>query len=377
MASKRKITLLHNYAMAYRFPIFEEIVKNNFDLTVFFAKKKRDKEQSKLEKKYSFKYILLRSISLGKIIINPSLLQNLIQTNTDIYLTIDSPFLISSIIPFFIYAKITKKPIIVWTEESVTGGCLIYSKLDGKGLIKKILRKLITCFLYYYRLFLFKYCDAIIALSKKAKNHVLTFPISKNKIFYGPQIIPPPPLLRSNSPNKKQNKINILFLSFFRKGKGIKDLIQAYKKISTDNTQLIIAGSGPLLTQSKILAQNRTDIFFPGYVSGQKKSDILSQADIFVFPTMRDSWGLVLNEALHYGLPVIVSTAAGSADYLVQDNGILIEPGNTNQLQAALKKLITDHQLRHQMGLKSLKIIKKYNSKTGAKPFFQALESVK
>ena len=101
-------------------------------------------------------------------------------------------------------------------------------------------------------------------------------------------------------------------------------------------------------------------------------------ADIFVLPTLSDPWGLVVNEAMIFGLPIICTDTAGVAYDLVREgiNGFVVKAGNSDVLYAALKRLCDDPELRETMGKESLKIIKGYTPEKWARNFINAVEEV-
>jgi len=84
-------------------------------------------------------------------------------------------------------------------------------------------------------------------------------------------------------------------------------------------------------------------------------------ADCLVFPTHSDPWGLVVNEAMACGVPVICGQSAGCAADLVKANGRLIDSRSVEQLAHAMEELAGDEDLRREMSRQSLKIIQNYS----------------
>jgi glycosyltransferase involved in cell wall biosynthesis len=78
-------------------------------------------------------------------------------------------------------------------------------------------------------------------------------------------------------------------------------------------------------------------------------------ADMLIFPTHSDPWGLVVNEAMASGLPVITTSVAGCAADLVENgrNGFVVEPGALDQLASAMDILGRNHELRSRLGTHS------------------------
>lgn len=97
----------------------------------------------------------------------------------------------------------------------------------------------------------------------------------------------------------------------------------------------MIAGTGPFEEKLKKKASGDERIEFLGYISEQKKADYFDVADLFVLPTHHDPWGLVVNEAINYGTPVITTEAAGAKELLVEEN--IFAPRDTETLAHKLK----------------------------------------
>jgi glycosyltransferase involved in cell wall biosynthesis len=99
-------------------------------------------------------------------------------------------------------------------------------------------------------------------------------------------------------------------------------------------------------------------------------------ADVFVFPTLGDIWGLVINEAMSAGLPIITTSAAGASADLIKDNGFIVPPGDTETLSDRLIEISTKDKLREEMGRRSLDIISDFTIEESAKGFIAAIDSI-
>jgi glycosyltransferase involved in cell wall biosynthesis len=102
---------------------------------------------------------------------------------------------------------------------------------------------------------------------------------------------------------------------------------------------------------------------FAGFVQREQLAVYYALAETFVFPSHSDPWGLVVNEAMACGLPVISSEAAGCTADLVQDgwNGRVIRRSDVAQLTAAMEELAQDSVLRVTMGNHSKERIVRYS----------------
>jgi len=124
--------------------------------------------------------------------------------------------------------------------------------------------------------------------------------------------------------------------------KGVDLLLDAFKKLASRHPQaaLVILGDGPL--REKLLASLHEDMQSRIHIAGHvPQSDLpawFKAADVFVFPSRHDGWGVVLNEACGAGLPIISTKSTGAARDLVRDNenGKLIPRDDVPRLAAAM-----------------------------------------
>jgi glycosyltransferase involved in cell wall biosynthesis len=91
----------------------------------------------------------------------------------------------------------------------------------------------------------------------------------------------------------------------------------------------------------------RTQVIFPGYVSGERKRAFFALADLFVFPSRHESYGLTLLEALAAGLPAICLDHHGARSVMRQEFGAIVKPG---ELRAGIARLLADDAARKTMG---------------------------
>jgi glycosyltransferase involved in cell wall biosynthesis len=159
--------------------------------------------------------------------------------------------------------------------------------------------------------------------------------------------------LRKKHPNTN-DKFIILFVGAILKEKKIDLLIKAFQLLNNSNTALIIVGDGYYLQElnSKYKSEN---IIFTGKII-EEVGVYFDAADVFVLP---GTGGLAINEAMAHSLPIISGYADGSADDLVinEVNGYRLYQYTENELVAYLNKLINDHSLTHNMGMKSKELI--------------------
>ena len=148
---------------------------------------------------------------------------------------------------------------------------------------------------------------------------------------------------------------NILFVGRMEPRKGLIHLLRAFRKLQRDGVRarLLLVGTGPGEREARryVLTRQLDDVEFLGRVSEAQKAQLFKTADIYVSPaTGRESFGIVLLEAMSAGAPIICSDIHGYRGVVRRErDGILVEPGNADALAASIRRLIDDPQLRAQL----------------------------
>ncbi len=166
--------------------------------------------------------------------------------------------------------------------------------------------------------------------------------------------------VNTSNVTKTNNPVaHLLFLSNIFTSKGIFVLLEAFKILSNrlDNVRLVIIGNSvsesiDAKVHSFISEHSLTSIVeYRRIESSDEKHQFLNNADIFVLPTLWDTFPLVLLEAMQFGLPV-VSTFEGGIPEIVDDEitGFLVEKNNAVALADKIETLVKDHKLRIEMG---------------------------
>lgn len=156
----------------------------------------------------------------------------------------------------------------------------------------------------------------------------------------------------------------ILHVNRLSEEKRIDVLIDAAAKM-TSNAHIAITSTGPAEAELRAQVQrlNLQDrVSFLGYVRDSDLVSLYRLADIFTIPSEADLQSLATMEAMACGLPVIAANAYALPELVHnEENGFLFQPGNSEEMARYLDTLISDPQLRQQMGAKSLEIIAKHD----------------
>jgi glycosyltransferase involved in cell wall biosynthesis len=155
----------------------------------------------------------------------------------------------------------------------------------------------------------------------------------------------------------------ILYASKFTPRKHPQTLIRAVADLQRKGLalSLLMVGSGELDDTLRTLVADLgvRDVVFAGFVNQSRLPDVYAASDIFVLPSQDEPWGLIVNEVMCAGLPVIVTEEVGCHHDLVKDgvNGFCVRPGDVTALSGALETLARDDERRRRMGAASLSII--------------------
>jgi glycosyltransferase involved in cell wall biosynthesis len=160
----------------------------------------------------------------------------------------------------------------------------------------------------------------------------------------------------------------ILFVGRLVREKGVFDLLDAYGRLGDDRrveVGLVFAGDGPCRRELERMAQRVSPgkVCFPGFLHRENLAGLYTFADALVLPTHSDPWGLVVNEAMACGLPVVATTVAGCTADLVEDqwNGFVVPPRDSERLKLAIEYILENPALRQQMGTRSAERIRNYS----------------
>lgn len=143
-------------------------------------------------------------------------------------------------------------------------------------------------------------------------------------------------------------ELSFICIARFIEKKNIKGLLEAYAgyKLKGGIRKLLLLGAGPL--EGEILDRIEhfkimEDVLLPGFAQYEKLPYYFSRSFCLILPSFSDQWGLVVNEAMAAGLPVLVSKGCGCAEDLVDVgmNGYTFEPGDLNELSLLMLRM--DH----------------------------------
>ena len=160
---------------------------------------------------------------------------------------------------------------------------------------------------------------------------------------------------RSEGHLRDASNRSILYCGQLIERKGVDLLIDAFSRVASadNNVSLTLVGTGPMNGHlvAAVHASLRDRVTFAGFQPVSRLPAYFSAADIFILPSRHDGWGVVINQAIAAGLPVIASDAVGAAVELVRPNvnGLIVPAGDINRLTDAIRHLVESPKLIAQM----------------------------
>ncbi len=221
-------------------------------------------------------------------------------------------------------------------------------------------------------------CDGFVVPGKSASTYLSDLGVRAEDIFVAPNAVDNEffcqraAQARDGEPLSRESrnlpKRFILCPVRLVREKGVFDLLEAYANLNEKvraEVAVVFAGDGP---ERRQLAEQAGSIrpgsvYFPGFVQREELAILYALAEIMVLPTHSDPWGLVVNEAMASGLPIIVTNVAGCSADLVEDgwNGYVVPPSDAKALAGKLEILLQSPEIRKQMSARSLDRIGNYS----------------
>lgn len=158
--------------------------------------------------------------------------------------------------------------------------------------------------------------------------------------------------------------------------KGVDILIEAVARLKTP-VQLVIAGGNPEKKVLKMIEEKQMDnVIFVGFLNKEQLKYYYALSDIFVFPTRYDIWGLVVNEAMSFGLPIVSSRQAVASLHFEHESKNIILYDEPSQLCEKLEMLLHNESYRQTLSENALKGIQNYTIEHTASDLVAILKKV-
>jgi len=375
-----KLLIVTEIIAPYRIPVFNELaLRGEIDLhVIFLSESDPSLRQWRVYKdEIRFQYHVLtswrRRFGRYNVLINRGVLSALNKIRPDAILCGGYNYLASW--EFACWAKARRVPLLLWSESTAL------DRRRGHRLVEFMKARFLSL------------CTAFVVPGKSSLKYLKDLGIPDQRIFTAPNAVD----IRffaalAEAASRDESRVRVrhslplryfLYVGRLVQAKGVFDLVEAYAQLDPEvraKVGLVLVGDGADRSKLMELASRIAlgTIQFPGFVHREGLPEFYALADALIFPTHSDTWGLVVNEAMSSGLPVIATNVAGCVADLVQDgwNGLVVPSGDPFKLAAAMACLAGDSRLRMEMGSRSRKRVEAYSPAAWAEGLVRAVESV-
>jgi glycosyltransferase involved in cell wall biosynthesis len=374
---KRRLALLTEIIAPYRIPVFNALAaRDDIDLHVIFLSENDPslRQWPVYKKEIRFSYEVLpawrRRVSKYNLLVNRGVGAALRRFRPNAVLCGGYNYLASWQAAW--WAKSHKVPVLLWSESTINDHRL------GRRQVE------------FIKVRFTRLCQAFVAAGKSSRDYLIEMGAPTGRIFIAPDAVDVE-FYAALAHSARQHEAEVrahhalpsrYFLCAGRlvPEKGIFDLLAAYAKLEAGERSqigLVFAGDGASRSQleERAGAINPGCVRFCGFVHREELAELYALAEALVFPTHSDPWGLVVNEAMACGLPIIASEVAGCVPDLVKnaENGFVVPPGNPEELVRAMRILLSNPAAARGMGASSALRIQAFTPEACADGFSKAV----
>lgn len=232
---------------------------------------------------------------------------------------------------------------------------------------------------------IYRNADAVLAYGEHVRRFVAEIRGRDSDVFVAPQSVEPDLFAREVGIEERRrfraaNGLGsgplVLYVGRQIEEKGVSVLLDAWPQVASSAT-LVLIGDGPLAARAATVEGVRLLEPLPraSLAAAYATAELTVLASI---PTrrFREPWGLVCNESMHQGRPVIASDSVGAVAgglVVTGENGLVVPSGSAEALACAIDRLLTDDVLRHQLGAAAREAVRPYNYEAMTAAFERAL----
>lgn len=277
----------------------------------------------------------------------------------------------------FLAAKIYGKK--VWMRAEMPWN---QEELKPKSFIKSV-----KYFLFKYVIFKY-FIEKFLYIGSQNKKYYLMHGVKESRLIYAPYAVDNQRFqcLKTDGSSARQKwdlnekQTIILYSGKLIDKKRPLDLLKAFHQLNDANTTLFYMGDGPLRNELEayITQHQVKNVIISGFINQSEIGTIYSMADLFVMCSgIGETWGLSVNEAMNFSLPVIVSSTCGSSFDIVENgvNGYVFGEGDIDALTDSLQSIVKDVMLREKMGVASKEKINQFSHQVTCKNIKTVLKS--
>jgi len=235
-------------------------------------------------------------------------------------------------------------------------------------------------------------CDGFVVPGQWAAEYLRAHKIREDVIFTAPNAVDndlfagaAAKARRNSAANRRDLNLPeryFLFAGRLVREKGVFELLSAYAGLEENlrkQVGLVFVGDGAgrVELQKQAASISTGSIGFAGFAHREQLAAYYALADMLILPTYTDTWGLVVNEAMACGLPVVLSRTAGCGPDLVKENwnGLLVPPKDAQALTAAMTAMACRPDLCTTMGVRSSERITHFSPTVWSTSIERALQA--
>jgi glycosyltransferase involved in cell wall biosynthesis len=239
----------------------------------------------------------------------------------------------------------------------------------------------------WFRRVMSRYADAFVANSYGARDYLVeSIGAKPESVFTRTYLVPDvktlqQSLAKNQSANLMEKRPVFLYVGRITPRKGLNVLLEACSILQSQGYEdytLLIIGTGEQQTELEIFVKDHNlepRVKWIGWVEYGSLGVYFQQADVFVFPTFEDIWGMVALEAMVFGKPVVCSKWAGAAEMVTDGiNGYIFDPYNSQELASAMCRFIDEPKLINSLGNQSQQLIERKNPAVAAQSFVEVID---
>lgn len=357
----KKVLVISSFPAPYRVELFKKLAKQ-YDLTIFFSSMSNENRNSKwFEKSGELKFD----------IVNNREAQNKFKYEIKNIKKYDF------VLPYEPSNKLAIKVIFYCRLHNIP----YYVNCDGAILRKNFLKDIL-------KHFIFSGATACFSSGKSATNYFRYYGVCENKIFLhkftsltSSDILSKPVTNEERSLERKQlgleDRKTIISVGQFIHRKGFDVLLKAWTKVK-GNCQLLIIGGGDEKEkyENYIQENNLSNAYILEFMEKNLLFKYYRASDFFVLPTREDIWGLVINEAMAVGLPVITTNNCVAGNELIDEgsNGYLVAVEDEDALADKIQYLLDNIEIIENMRTNAINKIKDYTIENIARSHIKVIE---
>ena len=376
---KRRLVIATEIIAPYRIPVFNALAKHpDVDLHVlFFAETDPTTRNWKVYKdEIRFSYEVLphwrRRIGGYNVLLNRGVASALRLAKPEVIVCGGYGYLVGWQI--LAWARRRKVPLFLWSESNLR------DQRRRTAPVEMLKRHFIGA------------CTGCVVPGKSAGAYMASFGVPRDSIFVAPNAVDnaffsqEASLARTRADELRRQfhlpQRYFLYVGRLIASKGVFDLLDAYSRLESAlraNVGLLFVGDG--VEQSELEKRATTIqpgiVRFAGFAHREQLAAYYALAEAFVFPTHTDPWGLVVNEAMACGLPVVATDVAGCVADLVEDggNGYVVQSGAPETLTQALESVAGSPDVRAAMGIRSRQRVEQNSPEMCAAGFVDAMNA--